>query len=115
MSPIAVARGIFAGRWPLNDQTVWTIVNRNEYDVDGQEMEVPTIPGLGATSNLYHGSELKVQRDPTGRSVLCFPMEAHGYGAILAIKTEPDVALQKLMSEMKQPHGTTLASYLTNG
>ena len=33
--------GIFASRWPLGDQTVWTIVNRNEYDVDGPQMEVP--------------------------------------------------------------------------
>ena len=26
--------GVFASRWPLEDRTVWTIVNRNEYDVD---------------------------------------------------------------------------------
>ncbi len=25
--------GVFASRWPLGNQTVWTIVNRNEYDV----------------------------------------------------------------------------------
>jgi len=33
--------GVFASRWPLNGRTVWTIVNRNEYDVDGPQMEVP--------------------------------------------------------------------------
>ncbi|WP_433967520.1 hypothetical protein [Tunturiibacter gelidiferens] len=27
--------GVFSSRWPLADQTVWTIVNRDEYDVDG--------------------------------------------------------------------------------
>ena len=32
--------GVFASRWPLDDQTVWTIVNRNEYDVDGPQMTV---------------------------------------------------------------------------
>jgi len=54
---------------------------------------------------------LKVQRDPTGRIVLSFPIEAHGYGAILAIKTEPDATLQELMSEMKQLTAKPLASY----
>jgi len=39
----------FASRWPLNDQTVWTIVNRNEYDVDGQQMQVAVNP-VSATS-----------------------------------------------------------------
>ena len=33
--------GIFASRWPLGDKTVWTIVNRNEYDVSGRQMAVP--------------------------------------------------------------------------
>jgi len=109
MSPM-LWHGIFASRWPLNDQTVWTIVNRNEYDVDGQEMEVPSDSGT-RYFDLYHGSELKVQRDPTGPSVLCFPIEAHGYGAILATKTEPDTTLQKLISEMKQLTARPLASY----
>ena len=39
MSPM-LRYGVFASRWPLNGQTVWTIVNRNEYDVDGQQMEI---------------------------------------------------------------------------
>ena len=30
--------GVFASRWPLGDRTVWTIVNRNEYDVNGRQM-----------------------------------------------------------------------------
>ena len=33
--------GVYASRWPHErDQTLWTIVNRNEYDVDGDQMEV---------------------------------------------------------------------------
>jgi formylglycine-generating enzyme required for sulfatase activity len=102
--------GVFASRWPLNDQTVWTIVNRNEYDVDGQEMEVPNLSGT-RYFDLYHGTELKAQRDPLGRSVLSFPIEAHGYGAILATKTEPDATLQKLMPQMKQLTAQPLASF----
>jgi len=109
MSPM-LRYGVFASRWPLNDQTVWTIVNRNEYDVDGQQMEVPSGSGT-RYFDLYHGTELKAQRDPLGRSVLTFPIEAHGYCAILATKTEPDATLQKLMSEMKQLTAQPLASF----
>src|ERR1700678_1037833 len=34
--------GVFASRWPLNGQTVWTMVNRNEYDVSGREIRSST-------------------------------------------------------------------------
>jgi hypothetical protein len=36
--------------------------------------------------DLYHGTVLKAQHDPTGRTVLSFPVEAHGYGAVLGLK-----------------------------
>ncbi len=32
--------GVYASRWPLGDQTVWTIVNRTEYDIDGRQMDL---------------------------------------------------------------------------
>jgi iron(II)-dependent oxidoreductase len=109
MSPM-LRYGIFASRWPLSDQTVWTIVNRNDYDVNGQQMEVPGESGT-RYFDLYHGAELKVERDPLGRSVLSFPLEAHGYGAMLATRTEPDATLKKLMSDMKQLTAQPLSSY----
>ena len=34
MSPM-LRYGVYASHWPLGDQTLWTIVNRNEYDVEG--------------------------------------------------------------------------------
>jgi formylglycine-generating enzyme required for sulfatase activity len=109
MSPM-LRYGIFASRWPLNDQTVWTIVNRNDYDVNGQQMEVPSESGT-RYFDLYHGAELKGERDPIGRSVLSFPLEAHGYGAVLATRTEPNTTLKKLMSDMKQLTAQPLSSY----
>ena len=102
--------GVFASRWPLDHQTVWTIVNRNEYDVDGHQMEVLAESGV-RYFDLYHGTELKVEHDPTERALLGFPLEAHGYGAILATDAEPDTALQKLMSEMRQLTANPLSSY----
>ena len=49
--------GVFASQWPLAQQTVWTIVNRNEYDVDGRQMSVPYTQGM-RYFDLYHGVEL---------------------------------------------------------
>ena len=102
--------GVFASRWPLNGRTVWTIVNRNEYDVNGPQMEVPATSGM-RYFDLYGGAELQVQKDPTGKSVLSFLMESDGFGAIFATSSEPDAKLQKLMSEMKRLTAKPLASF----
>jgi gamma-glutamyl hercynylcysteine S-oxide synthase len=91
--------GLFASRWPLGDQTVWTIVNRNEYDVDESQMSVHHKQGM-RYFDLYHGVELKPRMEGEN-AVLAFPVEAHGYGAVLATSGEPDAHLQALMSKMK--------------
>jgi formylglycine-generating enzyme required for sulfatase activity len=102
--------GIFASRWPLKGRTVWTIVNRNEYDVDGPQMEVPTTPDM-RYFDLYGGTELQAQKDSAGKSVLSFSMETNGFGAIFATNSEPDAKIQKLMSEMKQMTVKPLSSF----
>jgi formylglycine-generating enzyme required for sulfatase activity len=101
--------GVFASRWPLNDQTVWTVVNRNEYDVSGPQLSVPATDGM-RYFDLYHGSELKPEREGDN-SVLSFPIEAHGFGAVLATRGEPEPAMRKLMSGMQSVTVTPLASY----
>ena len=102
--------GVFASRWPLHDQTLWTIVNRNEYDFDGPQLEVPSTPGM-RFFDLYHGVELATQRDFGGRSILSFPIEAFGYGAILATNSAPDSTTQNLMTQMKQLTTNPLSTY----
>jgi formylglycine-generating enzyme required for sulfatase activity len=101
--------GEFASRWPLGEQTVWTIVNRNQYDVDGRQMSVPAAAGM-RYFDLYHGVELAPQRD--GQSdVLSFEIEAHGYGAVLATKNEPGSEIQTLLMRMKQISKDPLAGF----
>jgi iron(II)-dependent oxidoreductase len=90
--------GVFASRWPGNEQTFWTIVNRNEYDVAGPQMEIPSQEGM-RYFDLYHGVELKPeQRD--GHGVLSFSLEAKGYGAILATGAAPSASVSELMKRM---------------
>lgn len=102
--------GVFASRWPAGVQTVWTIVNRNEYDVEGQQIELPAEEGV-RYFDLYHGVELTGAKNKAGKTVLSFTIEAHGYGALLASKTGPDAGIQKMMAKMKELSATPLASY----
>jgi formylglycine-generating enzyme required for sulfatase activity len=101
--------GVFASRWPLGDQTVWTIVNRNEYDVSGMQMNVSQQSGM-RYFDLYRGIELKPVIEGND-AVLEFSTEAHGYGAILATPGEPDAHFKELMAEMAQMTAKPLSSY----
>ncbi len=90
--------GVYASRWPLGQETVWTIVNRNVYDIAGRQMDVPLTPGM-RYFDLYRGVELKLEADGD-KAVLSFDLEANGYGAILATPGEPSEAIKTLMRRM---------------
>ena len=102
--------GVFASRWPLGEQTVWTIVNRNEYDVEGDQMEIQPTPG-SHYFDLYHGIELTPEPRPNGRTVLAFSMEAKGYGAVLATNSAPDQKIIATISVMRNLTANPLSSY----
>jgi gamma-glutamyl hercynylcysteine S-oxide synthase len=101
--------GVYASRWPLGQQTVWTIVNRAFYDIGGTQMNVPPAPGM-RYFDLYHGVELKPTSDGQN-SVLSFAMDANGYGAILATPGEPSDEIKTLMQRMAAMTQKPLASY----
>jgi iron(II)-dependent oxidoreductase len=101
--------GVFASRWPKDGQTVWTLINRNDFDVDGDQMTVAAEPGL-RWFDLYHGRELTpVVKD--GKAVLSFPIERKGYGAVLAVRGEPDASMRTLMATMKAMTDEPLAKF----
>lgn len=101
--------GVYASRWPVANQTVWTVVNRNEYNIDGRQMSVAATEGV-RYFDLYHGRELQPEHEGA-KDVLSFPLEAHGYGAILATQGEPAQTVVQLMARMKQMTAAPLASY----
>ena len=85
--------GVYASRWPLGSETVWTIVNRNDYDIGGPQMDVPLDAGHALLRPLSRSGVEAGNR--TGRAaVLSFAIEANGYGAILATPGEPGDANQ---------------------
>ncbi len=101
--------GIFASRWPQGKNTLWTIVNRTPYDIEGRQLRLPVQAGMHYF-DLWHGVELAPEA--AGGSVfLTLAIEAHGFGAILATADAPDVTLQKLLTEMKQLTARPLSSY----
>jgi formylglycine-generating enzyme required for sulfatase activity len=101
--------GVFASRWPRPEAEVYTIVNRNEYDVDGRQMRVPHREGARYL-DLYHGAELTPSRE--GESdVLSFAIEAHGFGAVATFAGAPPAALESLAARMREMTRRPLASY----
>lgn len=93
--------GIFASRWPRKSSTLWTVVNRNEYDVTGLQLSVPAIDGA-RYFDLYHGVEIQPNLTREGNwAGVSFSIEAHGFGAILQVIGDPDASLMQVMSTMK--------------
>jgi len=101
--------GVYASRWPLGKETLWTIVNRNPYNVSARQMDVPVAAGM-RYFDLYRGVELKPEAGEQ-TTVLNFDLEANGYGAILATPGEPRDALKTLMRQMAAMTAKPLAAY----
>ena len=49
--------GVFASKFPGQGQTLWTIVNRNEYDVEGRQITVPYASGMHFY-DVWHGERV---------------------------------------------------------
>jgi iron(II)-dependent oxidoreductase len=101
--------GVYASRWPQDNRTLWTIVNRNEYDVSGLQMNVSSTPGVHFF-DLYHGVELQPQIEQ-GKVAISFRLEAHGFSAILAVDGPVDEVTRQLLAKMKIITANDLATY----
>lgn len=104
-----VQYGIFASKWPNGGRTLWTIVNRTVYNMDGPELEV-TGPTGTHYFDLWHGVELKPEA-AGGKTVLSFDMEALGYGAVLAQPEPADAELTAFLEEMRKLNARPLAAF----
>ncbi len=91
--------GVFASRWPLEGEDVFTLVNRNEYTVSGPQMEVGYVAGM-RYYDLWNGEELKATRRGDVVS-LSFSLEGRGFGAVLATEKPLPEAVKALMGKEK--------------
>ena len=75
--------GVFASRFPGPGRCLWTVVNRNEYELEGDQLELPHVPGT-RYFDVWHGVELTP--NVCGDQVRFeFTLEPRGFGAVLAL------------------------------
>ena len=101
--------GVFASRFPVANYTLWTVVNRNEHDVDGEQIRLPHREGT-RYFDAWNGVALEPRMEGS-HAVVAFPMEGAGFGAVLAIA--PGVAVEGLdtfLGSMRQLASTRLDS-----
>lgn len=109
-TPAPLQFGIYASKFPGKNETLWTIVNKNEFDVPGQQMRVPHQEGK-KYYDLWHGVELSPVVK-AGMATLSFDMEAGGYGALLAsAATAPRPGLKEFLAAMEIRARTRLNSF----
>ena len=100
--------GVFATGWPLNDEEVFTVINRNEYNLTGPQLELPYKDGL-YYFDLWHGKELTPTRQGDTLT-LSFDMEARGFGAIFVTPRLKNAAMQSLLNRSRNWEATPLHS-----
>lgn len=81
----AMQKNIFVSRFPGLDKTVYTVVNRDSVPRNGEELSLRYEPGM-EYYDLWQGTKLTALHR-NGKVQLRFPVEAHGFGAVLAIRS----------------------------
>ena len=102
--------GIFASKFPRATNTLWTIVNRNEYDNAGEQIRTTHRNGLHYY-DLWHGTELTpVVRG--NEATLSFTIDGLGFGAVLATDQNPATGpLKNLLIYMAERSMRPLSTY----
>ena len=104
--------GVFASKFHGKEETLWTLINRNQYELRSGQITMPFQPGT-RFFDLWHGEELKPELSKNAQSAtLKFAIEPEGFGAILATRlvTLPP-SLQSLIGEMHARSQKKLADY----
>ncbi len=101
--------GVFASRFPTADYTLWTLVNRNEYTVAGEQIALPHRHGT-QYYDAWHGVPLQPRLDGE-RAVFEFGLEGRGFGALLALSPGAAIdGLDALLARMRERASVPLQS-----
>jgi gamma-glutamyl hercynylcysteine S-oxide synthase len=92
--------GVFASSFPVGGQRLWTLVNRNEYVVDGEQIAVEHAEGT-RYFDAWNGVEVQ-PRLAEGQAIFSLALEPRGFGALLAVAAGEgvDAALLARMAEL---------------
>jgi iron(II)-dependent oxidoreductase len=100
-------KGIFASRWPGDGRTLWTLINRQEYAIAGEQLAVPHVAGT-----IYYDTWNGERLDPRlegDRAVLSAQIAANGFGAFVADRTGAD--LSEFLAAMRKLAARPLAEF----
>ncbi|WP_223621541.1 SUMF1/EgtB/PvdO family nonheme iron enzyme [Lysobacter sp. ESA13C] len=102
--------GVFASRFPHTGSSVWTLVNRNEYEVAGEQIAVDHVDGA-RYFDAWNGVALQPRLDG-GRAVFDFVLEGRGFGAVLALAPGAEIdGLDVFLARMNELAATPLHRY----
>lgn len=105
---------VFASKWPDGGRTLWTMVNRSGTGTTGDQLTVPHRAGT-RYYDLWHGTELTPEIDGA-EATLSFPIEAKGFGAVLAAAPKDlPAGLGKLLATARGWADRPLSSYPATG
>ncbi|MFC3579262.1 formylglycine-generating enzyme family protein [Sphingomonas hylomeconis] len=100
--------GVFASRFPGADATLWTLINRQEFAVAGEQIAVAHVEGA-AYVDLWNGKPV-TPRIAGGLAYFETELEAHGFAALLQLPATGDRAgLDAFLAEMAAQAATPLA------
>jgi len=101
--------GVFASCFPGEGRALWTLVNRNEYAVDGEQIAVPHADGA-CYFDAWNGEALQPRIDGE-QAVLSFAMEPRGFGAVFALDAGGNEAgLDAFLADMRERSRVSLQS-----
>jgi iron(II)-dependent oxidoreductase len=101
-------QNVFASKFPGESQSLWTVVNRNEYGVPGEQLVVTHHEGT-SYFDMWSGREL-VPRIDNGLATLAFDLEPRGFGCVLATTEAATGGLKDLMERMQELASVPLGS-----
>ena len=104
-------QGVFASRFWAKGRSLWLLVNRSDKDLRGGQLNMWIRKDI-RYYDLWNGVEIEFKPVIDERSAgLPFPIEARGYGAILAVRGEQTPEeVQKLMKRMAELAAVPLSS-----
>jgi iron(II)-dependent oxidoreductase len=111
---MALQQNVFASMFPADGVTLWTVVNRNEYAVDGELLKVGHRAGTRYVDG-WNGVPLDALVEGEGAgatATLAFPMEKRGFGAVVAIDAGARAdGLESFLATMRELADKPLRGY----
>src|SRR5262249_483495 len=99
--------GVFASRFPAERRTLWTVVDRNEYDGEGEQVAGGHAPG-SQYFDVWNGARVEA-RIEGGQAILAAKLEGRGFGAFVAVAESADASdLKEFLARMKELARTPL-------